>query len=81
MPPHLEPVEEVPAEEVDAEIEDLEDGESGLDGESMVDSEYPENMLADALITSNGEVIADVMAGIRDALEKMNKVLYNKLGK
>jgi hypothetical protein len=33
-------------------------------------------MLADALITSNGEAIADVMAGIRDALEKLTKVVY-----
>ena len=49
------------------------------DGESVVDSEYPENdirMLADALITSNGEAIADVLAGIREALEKLTKVLY-----
>jgi hypothetical protein len=55
------------------------DSQYDEDGESVVDSEYPENdirMLADALITSNGEAIADVMAGIRDALEKLTKVLY-----
>jgi DNA-binding protein YbaB len=50
--------------------------------ESIVGSEYPDDdirMLADALITSQGEVLADVMAGIRDALDKLNKILYNKL--
>jgi hypothetical protein len=60
-------------------------GESyGQDDESIVDSEYPENdiqMLANTLITANGEVIADVMAGIRDSLDKLNKILYAKLGK
>lgn len=49
--------------------------------ESVVESEYGNElrMIADTLITSNGEVIADVFAGIRDALEKLNKVLYTKL--
>ena len=77
---HLEPVEE--ATERQEHAEDSNSG--GDDGESDLGSEYPENdirMLADALITSNGEVIADVMAGIRDAIEKLNKILYNKLGK
>jgi hypothetical protein len=80
---HLEPVEE--ATEHQEHAEDNNSGDSGGDdGESDLGSEYPENdirMLADALITSNGEVIADVMAGIRDAIEKLNKILYNKLGK
>ena len=49
----------------------------------MVDSEYGNElrMIADTLITANGEVLADVFVGIRDALEKLNKVLYTKLGK
>jgi hypothetical protein len=59
-------------------------GESyGDDDASMIDSEYPENeihMLANTLITANGEVLADVMAGIRDSLDKLNKILYAKLG-
>jgi hypothetical protein len=54
------------------------------DEDSLVGSEYPENdirILADTLITAKGEVIADVMAGIRESLEKLNKILYAKLGK
>jgi hypothetical protein len=53
-------------------------GESYDDSEVM-GSEYPENdlrMVTDTLITSNGEVVADVLAGIRDSLEKMCKILY-----
>lgn len=72
-----------PLESVDEEVEIVNDPYD-TEEESLVDSEYPENdirMLADTLVTSNGEVIADVMAGIRDALEKLNKVLYSKLGK
>jgi hypothetical protein len=77
------PVDPEPAASEDATTENDSQNENDSqyesDGESMVDSEYPENdirMLADALITSNGEAIADVMAGIRDALEKLTKVLY-----
>lgn len=72
-----EPASEDATTENDSQNEN--DSQYESDGESMVDSEYPENdirMLADALITSNGEAIADVMAGIRDALEKLTKVLY-----
>jgi hypothetical protein len=65
--------------------EEVEDRESHTYDDSIVDSEdYMENdirVVADSLITANGEVIADVLAGIRDALDKMNKVLYSKLGK
>lgn len=64
---------------------EVEDRESHTYDDSIVDSEdYMENdirVVADSLITANGEVIADVLAGIRDALDKMNKVLYSKLGK
>ena len=74
--------EPVPSQASDADATSEENDNSEqyeTDGESVVDSEYPENdirMLADALITSNGEAIADVMAGIREALEKLTKVLY-----
>ena len=65
--------------------EDHEDRESHTYDDSVIESdEYPDDgirVIADSLITANGEVIADVMAGIRDALEKLNKVLYSKLGK
>jgi hypothetical protein len=70
-------------------VEEIQEGDiSGEsysnDDASMIDSEYPEdeiNMLANTLITANGEVLADVMAGIRDSLDKLNKILYAKLGK
>lgn len=45
---------------------------------SEIESEDLDNVL-DCLVTTQGEAIADVMAGIRDALDKMNKILYNKL--
>lgn len=73
-----------PLEPVEEEVAPTDDNESYDAEESVVDSEYPEDglrLLAETLITANGEVIADVMAGIRDALEKLNKVLYSKLGK
>jgi hypothetical protein len=61
------------------------DRESHTYDDSVIESEeYPDDgirVIADSLITANGEVIADVMAGIRDALDKLNKVLYSKLGK
>ena len=62
---------------------DPEDRESQTYDDSVVDSEYGNElrMIADTLITANGEVLADVFVGIRDALEKLNKVLYTKLGK
>ena len=46
--------------------------------ESEVASEDVSHLL-DCLVTTHGEALADVMAGIRDALDKMNKILYNKL--
>lgn len=87
MTRELDVIEEVPGsqEEVQEEIQEgsIQDS-SYADDESLVDDEYPENvfhMLANTLITTNGEVLADVMAGIRDSLDKLNKILYNKLGK
>jgi len=46
--------------------------------DSDIDSEYPDDIrvIADMLVTNHGEVLADVLAGIRDALDKMNKILY-----
>ena len=70
-PPHPPPS---PIEEIE-EIED-----EDLDGDSIVDEEeYPEGdirVIADALVTHDGEAIADVLQGIRDVLDKMNKILY-----
>lgn len=59
--------------------EDTESMSGDSYGSEVMGSEYPENdlrMVTDTLVTSNGEVIADVLAGIRDSLEKMCKILY-----
>lgn len=59
------------------EIEELEDED--LDGESVMEDEFPEGdfrVIADALVTNDGEAIADVLNGIREALEKTNRILY-----
>lgn len=59
------------------EIEEIEDED--IDGDSEIDEEYPEGdirVIADALVTNDGEAIADVLQGIRDILDKMNKILY-----
>lgn len=73
------------------EMQSLSECSSGdLDSEldSDIESEYPDDirLLADTLISSQGEVIADVLAGLRDTLDgmketmdKIAKILYNKM--
>jgi len=68
-----------PLENLETVPEDMESLSGESYGSEVMGSEYPENdlrMVTDTLITSNGEVIADVLAGIRDSLEKMCKILY-----
>ncbi len=75
------PPEIIPEEQPEDVQDDSSQYEIDDDGESLVGSEYPENdirVLADTLITANGEAIADVMVGIRDALDKLTKVLYSR---
>jgi transcription antitermination factor NusA-like protein len=57
-------------------IEEIEDED--IDGDSIVsDEEYGDmRVIADALVTNDGEAIADVLQNIRDILDKMNKILY-----
>lgn len=76
--------EEIQAASPQSDEHESEDGSPmSYEDASVVGSEYPDDMrmLADTLITAHGEAIADVMAGIRDSLEKLNKILYSKLGK
>lgn len=47
--------------------------QGSYDDSEVVESEYPDIHM---LISSNGESIADICAGIRDALEKLNKIVY-----
>lgn len=56
------------------EYED-EDDEEGFADESAAAIEQ----LTQLLMTDKGEPIADVLAGIRDALDKQNKILYRGL--
>lgn len=61
------------------------DDEEGFDGEDEEGFEYPDPaafglgemaMLGQVLVTEEGETVADILSGIRDALEKGVKVLY-----
>lgn len=73
------------------EMQSLSECSSGdLDSEleSDIESEYPDDirLLADTLISTQGEVIADVLSGlkdtldgIKDILDKMARILYNKM--
>lgn len=84
----LTPTAAPPSFEEDPEIEvmpiipeddvlDVDDSES-----IMEEDEFPEGdirVIADALVTNDGEAIADVMAGIRDALDTLGKVVYKYL--
>lgn len=66
-------------------------GEEGpLEGEDEDDEEDDEDEMHDELVgvvgqmgqllmTDEGEAITDVLAGIRDALDKQNKILYRGL--
>jgi len=65
-----------PSPPAQSPIEEIEDED--LDGDSIVsDEEYADiRVIADALVTNDGEGIADVMANIRDILDKTNKILY-----
>lgn len=77
-----------PSFEEDPEIEVMpmipEDDVLGIDDSEsiMEEDEFPEGdirVIADALVTNDGEAIADVMAGIRDALDTLGKVVYKYL--
>lgn len=62
---------------------DVEDGPSGSEGESISDSSSefemefdPVSQLTQLLVTEDGQPIADIMAGIKEALDKTNKILF-----
>ena len=74
--------EDCPEKKDTVEIQSLSEcGSASIDSseiDSDIDSEYPDDIrvIADMLVTNHGEVLADVLAGIRDALDKMNRILY-----
>jgi hypothetical protein len=71
---------------VDEVLEDQDDdGEEGEDGEDGEDGEYgdedmemydPTQVLGEIFVTEQGETVADIMADIRNAIEKGVKVLF-----
>jgi len=75
-------------QELESEIESEYDDDNPMistSGEAIADivHDVAEDMAAvsGALYTSQGETITDVLAGIRTALNQMNKIVYNKMQK
>ena len=70
----------VPEEpEEDTEFTDDEDDEDEDDDEDDEDDEMefdPISQLAQLLVTEEGQPVADIMVGIKDALDKHNKILF-----
>jgi hypothetical protein len=75
---------EVGGDDYVEDVEDAEDNaESYDDDDSGADGGDPEMDLVDGLaqiaqlfVTEDGTPIADVIVGVRDALEKLNKVVF-----
>ncbi len=81
-PPPQQPIEEI--EEIDEEllgeeddvVPDLADPEDDDEYSGDDDDFFDMAQLAQLLVTEEGEPVADVLRGIRDALDKHNKILY-----
>jgi hypothetical protein len=69
-------------EDLDVELsddEDQQDEEEDQDG--FEDDDYFDlAQLSQLLVTEEGEPLADVLKGIRDALDKHNKILFRLVG-
>ena len=94
-PPQQQPsavIEEIePQDEIEQQPEDqsldveLSEGEYDEDGEGGEGYEEDEEyfdlaQLSQLLVTEEGEPLADVLKGIRDALDKHNKILFRLVG-
>lgn len=85
-PPELEPeegLEEIDPEDEMEELEpeDQEDQEDQEDLEPEEEDDYFDlAQLSQLLVTEEGEPLADVLGGIRDALDKHNKILFKLVG-
>ena len=74
-------VEEEPAVAAEEE-EDDEDSPGNAPG-SEYSGEYdddPMQQISQLLLTEDGEAVADVLQGIRDAMDKQNKILFKLVG-
>ena len=70
-------VEDVEDAEDDAEEESYDDDDSGADGgDPEMDLVDGLAQIAQLFVTEDGTPIADVIVGVRDALEKLNKVVF-----
>lgn len=74
--PEIVEIDEQPVEEI--EVADSE-GDAEDDGESfgMYD---PMEQLSQLLVTEDGTPLIDVIVGVRDALDKQNKIMFRLLG-
>lgn len=58
------------------EGDDGEDGEDGEYGDEEMEMYDPTQVLGEIFVTEQGETVADIMADIRNAMEKGVKVLF-----
>ena len=88
-PPELEPEEgpeDMDPEDPEDDAEELEDiEEDDQEGQDDLEPEEEEDyfdlaQLSQLLVTEEGEPLADVLSGIRDALDKHNKILFKLVG-
>jgi len=63
-------------EVLEDEDEDGEDGEDGEYGDEEMEMYDPTQVLGEIFVTEQGETVADIMADIRNAIEKGVKVLF-----
>ena len=75
----LDPAAEPALEDADAHEEDPPEEEDEFvdgDDDEDVDDYFDLAQLAQLLVTEDGEPVADVLRGVRDALDKQNKILF-----
>ena len=76
-----EPVlEEIAEETEDAQEPSLAGGDAPASDYSGEYDEDPMHQISQLLLTEDGEAVADVLQGIRDALDKQNKILFKLAG-
>ena len=60
----------------DADVDAGEDYDSSADGGAEMDLVDGLAQIAQLFVTEDGTPIADVIVGVRDALEKLNKIVF-----
>jgi TATA-binding protein-associated factor Taf7 len=73
--------EDQPEAEEDLDMSEDDDQEDDEDQDGFEDDDYFDlAQLSQLLVTEEGEPLADVLKGIRDALDKHNKILFRLVG-